>query len=788
MIKNYFKTAWRNLIRNKTFSFINILGFSLGMTCSLLIMLWVNDEKSVDAFHTNSARLYDVYYKQYFNKKVEAQRYTSGSLPDELKKVIPEVQYASGFRGKVLYTFEAGKKIIKENGAFAGADFFKMFSYPLVQGNAEASLKSPLSIAISQKMANDFFGNAKNAIGKTLRYENEKDFTVTAVFKNLPENTSDKFDCIINWNAYLVENAWAKEWGNYGPSTYIMTRPGADAQLLQEKITHFMDKYVGSSDSYRIELGIQHFSDMYLYNNLSGGKIDGGRIEYVRLFSIIAIFILLIACINFMNLTTARSVKRAKEIGIRKVAGAVRFALIRQFISEAILLTFIAVAFAIVLNVFVMPLFNQLTSKQISIPFNDFSFWIMLGILTITTGFVAGSYPALFLSSFNVIHILKGAPLFSNSALFFRKGLVVFQFVLSISLIISTIIVSKQIYFIQTRNLGYDRSNLMYISLDGDLIKKYEVFRDEAIKIEGVENVTRMSALPTDVDAETFDVDWTGKDPNASLKFEVASVGYDYAKTMKLQFAEGRDFSKEFATDSTGYILNEAAVKQIGYKNPIGKPLVFWQKKGTIVGVLKDFNTNSMHQSIKPLVLRLGEGEDYGNMLLRIKSSETKKVITQLEAVAKQLNPSFPLEYKFADEEFQKLYTSDNLVEKLSFYFAALAIFICCLGLIGLAMFTAEQRTKEIGIRKVLGASTGSLFALLSKEFLLLVVIALIIATPITWYGMNRWLQDFAYQTTISWWIFLAAGIIAIMIALITVSFNALKAAIANPVTSLRTE
>jgi len=788
MLKNYFKTAWRNLIRNKTFSFINILGLALGMACSLLILLWINDEKSVDTFHVNASDLYDVYYRQFFNKDVEAVRYTSGSLPDELKKSIPEIQYASGFREKRIYTFEAGKKIIKENAAFAGADFFKMFSYPLVQGSTETALRSPESIAISQKMANDLFGDAKNAIGRAIRYENKMNFTVTAIFKDLPENTSDGFDCLINWTAYLEENPWAKEWGNYGPSTYIMLNASANAAHVQQKLTHFMDKYIGSSDSYKIELGMQHFGDMYLYNKFKNGKIDGGRIEYLKLFSIIAIFVLLIACINFMNLTTAHSVKRAKEIGIRKVAGAVRSALIRQFIGESIWLTFIAVVLAILFSVLVMPLFNQLTSKQIVFPYSDFSFWLILVALTLATGFIAGSYPALFLSSFNVTRVLKGAPRFSSSAIFLRKGLVIFQFVLSVTLIIATMIVSRQIHFIQARNLGYDRDNLMYVSLDGDLIKKYETLKDEVSKTEGVENVTRISDAPTDLNSETFGVDWIGKDPNTSLKFEVASVGYGFTKTMKLQFVEGRDFSKNFATDSAGYILNEAAVRQIGYKDPVGKPITFWQKKGTIIGVLKDFHFNSLHESIKPLILRLGENESYGQMLVRSRAGETKKVIKQLEFISKQLNPDFPLSYTFADEEFQKLYTSENIIEKLSVYFASLAIFICSIGLLGLSMFTTEQRMREIGIRKVLGAGTASLFRLLSRQFLLLVIIALFLASPIAWYGMNRWLQDFAYRTTISWWTFISAGMIAIVIALITVSFHAIKAAFANPVRSLKTE
>jgi ABC-type antimicrobial peptide transport system permease subunit len=643
-------------------------------------------------------------------------------------------------------------------------------------------------MAISEKMAEIFFGDAKNAIGKTIRHENKKDFTVTAVFKNLPANVSDNFDCLINWDAYLEENDWAKQWGNYGPSTYIMLNASANPGLVQQKIEHFMDKFVGNSESYRIELGLQRFDEMYLYGNFKNGNINGGRIEYVRLFSIIAVFILLIACVNFMNLTTARSVKRAKEIGIRKAVGAIRFALIRQFIAEAIFITCIALIFALMLSALVMPWFNQLTSKEISIPFNQWSFWCIVAVIAVITGFVSGSYPALFLSSFNVIRVLKSSVKFSHSAIYFRKGLVVFQFALSIILIIATIIISNQIRFIQKRNLGFDKDNLAYINLDGDLVKKYELFKQKAGEVAGVEAITRMSAEPTDIGAETFMVDWPGKDPKASPKFECASIGYSYAKTMKLQFAEGRDFSKDFATDSTAYILNEAAVKQIGYKDPLGKPLTFWGRKGTIVGVLKDFHFNSFHQAIKPLILRLGENEDYGIMLARIKAGEANNTMAAMESISKELNPGFPFTYRFADDEFQKLYINENIIGKLSLYFASLAIFICCLGLLGLAIFTGEQRTKEIGIRKVLGANAASLFVLLSKEFLWLVIIALLIATPVAWYAMNNWLHDFAYHASISWWMFFVAGLVALMIALITVSFNAIKAALANPVKSLRTE
>ena len=775
--------------RNKAFSSLNILGLALGMACSLLIMLWVNDERSVDGYHAHGKQLYVIYERQYYDNKIEAGYYTPGLMAKEMKKEIPEVEYATGSSSEELNTFQSGEKIIKETGNYADSDFFKMFSYPLLQGAARNALSSPVSIAVSRKMANDFFGSPQQAIGKTIRYQNKKDFTITAVFENLPENSFDKFDYVINWDTYLEENSWAKEWGNNGPQTYIMLRADAKPALVEKKITRFLDKYnKEQSASFRIELGMQRFDDIYLHSNFKNGKIEGVRIEYVRLFSIVAIFILLIACINFMNLTTARSVKRAKDIGIRKVVGAVRLALIRQFIGEAMLLAFFAVVIAMGIVLLILPFFNHLTAKQIVFPFAHFSFWIILVGLAILTGFISGSYPELFLSSFSPIRVLKGSMKFSPSATWFRKGLVVFQFVLSIVLIIATIIISKQVNFIQTENLGYDRENLLYIPLDGDLTGKYTLFKEEAAKLPGVLKVSRMTATPTDLENSTGGVNWDGKDPNTTPMFTQASVGYDYVNTLKLQVVQGRDFSKDFATDSVAYILNEAAAKKIGYKDPIGKPLTFWQKKGTIVGVLKDFHYTSMHTAILPLVIRLREKENYGYALVRIEAGKTKEALASLESLCKSLNPKFPFSYNFSDEQFQKLYKSEMMVGKLSNYFAFLAIFICCLGLLGLAMFTAEQRTKEIGIRKVLGASAGSVFGLLSKEFMMLVLLALLIASPLAWFTMNKWLQDFAYHTSINLWIFLAAGALALLIALATVSFQAIKAAVANPVKSLRAE
>jgi predicted permease len=789
MLKNYLKIALRNFWKNKSFSFINIFGLALGMACSLLIMLWVQDEKAMDGFFKDSDRIYSIYERQYFDNKIEAFHGTPGVLADEIKKVIPEIEYASGMAWNNFSNFQVGNKILKEEGNEAGTDFFKIFNYPLLQGNASTALSTPVSIAISRKMADDFFGSPQAAMGKTIRYENRKDFKVTAVFENISRHSSRKFDFLINWHAFLENNNWAKDWGNNGPATLIKLRPRANALAVEKKITRFLDTYnKDQSAAFRIELGLQRYDDLYLHSTFKNGKISGGRIEYVRLFSIVAVFILLIACINFMNLTTARSVKRAREIGIRKVVGAVRSALRYQFIGEAVLLAFFAIIISFGLVVLILPSFNTITGKQIPLPVDQSVFWFTLAGLALVTGIISGSYPAIFLSSLNPVRILKGTLKFTPGAAWFRKGLVVFQFALSTVLIIGTIVVSRQVDYIQSENLGYDRENLVYIPLEGDLTAKYSVLKEQALNIPGILHVTRISQTPTQIENGTGGVDWIGKDPKVLPMFTQASVGYDFTKTMNIRILEGRDFSKDFPTDSVGYLINEAALKKIGYKDPIGKPLTFWQKKGTIIGVVKDFHFNSLHQPINPIILRYGEKEGYGAVLVRTNPGKTKEAISGLEKLCRQLNPQFPFSYSFSDDEYQKLYRSEQVVSKLANSFAFLAIFISCLGLLGLAMFTAEQRTREIGIRKVLGASITSLFTLMSKEFLLLVCIALVIASPVAWWLMTNWLQNYAYRTPITWWMFLLAGALAIIIALLTVSFQATKASIANPIKSLRTE
>jgi predicted permease len=790
MLKNYIRVAWRSLLNNKAFSLINIFGLALGMACSLLIFLWVHDELGIDNFHAHNDRLYMMYEQEHVDGKLFAGYWTPGLLAQELKKRLPEVQYATDIMEHDGANFEANDKSIKQDGINADSDYFKMFSYPLLEGAPATALNTPAAIAISDKMAHSFFGSAHAAIGKTIRWENRRDFTVTAVFADLPAASSWKFNFVMNWMAELDANPWLKEWDNNSPNTAIMLRPDADPARVAPKLTHFLDDYNHSfTPTFRLDLAMQPYGESYLHGNFVDGRISGGRIEYVRLFSLVAVFILFIACINFMNLTTARSGRRAKEIGIRKVAGAFRGSLVRQFLSEAVLLTIIAALVAICLVTAILPSFNQLTDKNIAIPYNNILFWSgLLGFIGFT-GILAGSYPALFLSGLKPIRVLKGSLKFTGSSILFRKGLVVFQFVLSIILIIGTIVVARQISYVQNADLGFDRDNLVYIPMEGDLGSKYEVFRQQAARIPGVKLVSAIQDRPIHIGRDiTTSIDWTGKDPTTNVQFAVTAAGDDFVRTMRLNLLQGRDFYPNTLADTSSYLVNEEAVSIFKYNNPIGQPLKLWNRQGKIVGVLKNFHLTTLHQPILPLIVRLRNPADGGNILVRIDAQQTKEVLAGLEKISNNLNPKFPFTYFFTDEQYRRQYTSDVIVARLSNWFAALAIFISCMGLLGLAMFTAEQRTREIGIRKVLGAGTFSLLRLLSGEFLLLVLIALVIASPLAWWAMYAWLQDFAYQIHIEWWYFALAGAAAILIALLTVSFQAVRAAYADPVKSLRSE
>ncbi|HTN38007.1 MAG TPA: FtsX-like permease family protein [Arachidicoccus sp.] len=794
MIKNYFKTAWRNLFRNKIFSLINVLGLALGLTFSLFIFLWVKDEQNIGKFNQDSAEIFKVYERQFTGGTIKTQPNTPGILAAEMKKVLPQVQFASGFSDYLPNnTFRVGDKIIEKSGAFADEDFFKIFNYHLINGSASSALSGPVDIAISKSMAMQFYGSAENAISKTIRFNDTIDLRVSSVFeipKNAPPNM--KFEYLINWKVFLGKFKNMQSWSNTGVSTFVMLKKETNPETFKGEVRNFLDKYADFDKHYKEELGLQRFDEMYLYSQFDGnGNPEGGRIAYVRLFSLVAFFILLIACINFMNLTTARSAKRAKEVGVRKIVGAYRLSLILQFLGEALVLAFISMIIAIGLVNFLLPVFNQITQKNINFPIYDRSFWLSLVTITIFTGLISGVYPALFLSSFNPIKVLKGSVKTGRGSIMFRRSLVVLQFVLSIILIIAAIVVSRQVNYIQTKNLGYNRNNLIYIQQKGALRQRYKLFKQEVSKMPSIESISRISSpTPTDIRSSTSGIDWEMKSPNIRPIFSDVGVGYEFANTMKIDFLLGHDFRRGFATDSVGYILNETAVKEIGYKDPIGKSFSMWGEKGTIIGVVRDFNFTSLRTAVGPMILYL-EDKDVdgdGTILIRAQPGKTRDVLTGLESTWKKINPEFPFSYSFADAAYEQLYKSEQMAGRLSNIFAVLAIFISCLGLLGLVMFTAEQRRKEIGIRKVMGARPGSLFILLSREFIFLVLIASLIAMPIAWISMNNWLQNYSYHIHFSWWIFAVGGGLSIFLTLLTVSFQAIKAARINPIISLRTE
>jgi len=676
----------------------------------------------------------------------------------------------------------------KEKGRFVEKDFLRMFSFKLTKGDPATALARPDAVVISKKLADKYF-KGQDPVGKMIRIDNTDNVIVTGVLAEIPKSSSLTFDFLMSFEQWRKKNDWAKDWGNNGPRCYVMLAPNTSLDKVNAKIKNYIK--TKNKDS-NVELFLQNYGESYLYSDWENGKQNGGRIEYVKIFSIVGIIILIIACINFMNLATARSLRRAREIGVRKVVGAGKGQLIGQFIGEALFVSFLAICISLLIVFLLLPAFNTLTEKHLSIDLTDPSFLLILIGLVLVTGFISGSYPALFMSSLKPIVVLKGLLKFRPGATYFRKALVVFQFALSIILILGMIVIYRQIDFIHNKNLGFAKEDLLYIPLEGDLQKTYPTFKDQLLRQPGIKSVTSAQSNPLEVGSSTSGVRWPGKDTTKLILFSSNPVTYDYIKTMGIQLVSGRDFSTDYGLDTMNYLVNEAAAKKIGYKDPVGKELTMWGDKGMIVGLMKDYHHNSLHVPIEPLILRLHKmswgGTYWGNIIVRTEKGKTKEAIANMEKLYKQFNPGFPFKYYFTDDEIANRYKAEYTVSKLSRYFAFLAIFISCLGLFGLVTFTAEQKTKEIGIRKVLGASVTGIVGMLSKDFLTLVIIAAVIAFPVAWWAMHRWLNDFAYRVNIGWWVFVVAGIVALLIALLTISFQSIKAAVANPVKSLRTE
>ncbi|MDR3711289.1 MAG: ABC transporter permease [Puia sp.] len=782
MLKNYFKIAWRNLRNNKVYSFINIAGLALGLACTILIALWIKDERSYDRFHANGDRLYRVL------DNVDWGTLTTGtSLPmllnPALKKDMPEIKYASTLSDDNLL-LTAGNTRYKEKGCYVTDDFLHMFSFPLLKGDVNTALSPLNGIVISQRTAHKYFGN-EDPIGKIIKVDNTDPFVVTAVLKDIPANSSLQFDWLIPFEYHHKKNPWLDNWGNYASFIYVQLAPGASLGKVNAKLQHFMAK-TRNDNGIKDELFLQSFGDAYLHGNYNAGKPAGGRIEYVRLFSIIAVFVLLIACINFMNLSTARSSKRAKEVGIRKVIGAERKFIVLQFLGESLLLTLFSVVLALFIVALTLPAFSTIMGKQLSLKLSDPAFIMAAILITLVTSLVSGSYPAFFLSSFKPVQVLKSAVIKSGNANLFRKGLVVFQFALSILLIVGTLIVSQQIGYIRNKNIGMDKEHLLTLTAEGGLYEHLDAFQNELSQSPGIAGVTVIGQNPIAINSTSADLDWSGKPPKQVVSISATAVGYDFLKTLGVPLVDGRDFSRT-RPDSNSYIINESAARLMSLKNPIGQIVKFWAGKGPIIGVVKDFHLHSLHEAITPLILTLQPG-NVSLFMVRTEKGKTQEAVTSLQSMAQKYNPAYPFEYHFLDELYEQTYKSEMIVGKLVRIFAVMAILISCLGLFGLATFTAEQRIKEIGIRKVLGASVSGIAALLSKEFLRLVFIALVIASPIAWWAANNWLSGFVYRISIGWQVFVLAGLAAILIALVTVSSRAIKAALSNPVKALRSE
>ena len=791
MLKHNFLIVFRNFKRDKSTFFINLIGLSTGLACALLIYLWVNDELNIDSFHKNDSRLYQVMQNYELANGIVTWDYTPANLAKALLEEMPEVEISvtlnsSYIRPRGMFSNE--NIHMRASGRYASKDFFRLFSYQLIQGNSEKVLTDKNAIVLSENLALKLFNTTENIIGKTVKGNHDlydKTYQVTGVFKNSPVNSTDKFDFLFSYELLLAEQEWTHRWESDPAETYLILKKGTDVNHFNKKIAGFLRSKTPTREP--STLFLQQYSKRYLYGNYENGVQAGGRITYVKLFSVIAVFILLIAGINFINMSTANASTRLKEIGIKKTLGANRKTLMVQYLSEAMLLTFLSLFIALVIVEMFLPQYNNITGKHLSLSLN-LNLLISIAAITFLTGIISGSYPALYISRFSPVNIIKGKVTTSAKELWIRKGLVVFQFTLSIIFIISFFIINKQVEFTQTKNLGYSRDNILCFQWQPAFNTDLTGFLARLKNIPGVMNASNMSgSIVSDIYIGSG-YSWKGDESDKNYAFKNLQIDYDCIETLGIDVIEGRSFSREFGDNYSEIILNEAAVKKMGLKNPVGKTVEYGNDgvRRQIIGVVKNFNYGSLHESVKPLILTYNPAGR--KIMVKMKAGTERAAIERLEKIYKEFNAGQPLEFTFLDDEYQNLYDSEMRTGKLSKYFAGLAIIISCLGLFALASFTAQKRRKEIGIRKVLGSSEIGIIYLLSSEFTKLVIVSILIAVPLSYLITKSWLQDFAYRINITWWIFAFSGGIALVIALATVSFQAIKAATANPVEALRYE
>ncbi|HKK11492.1 MAG TPA: ABC transporter permease [Flavobacteriaceae bacterium] len=789
MIKNYFKIAFRNLWKNKTFSFINILGLTVGMASAILILLWIQNEMSHDRFHKKLDRIYTLNNRDKFNGELWAWNTTPKILAPTIKKEFPDVEEAVRVT-RANFLFSIGDKHLNAQGSFVDPNFLKVFTFPLVKGNDSIALNAVDQIVITEQFAKKLFGN-EEAFGKVLRIDSTDNFTVTGILKDSPNNTRFNFEYLLPWS-YLKKLGWDDTyWGNNSIQSFVLLKPGVKESAFDTKIKNItIDHTKDSDDPSATQVFTQPLKDWWLYSKSENGQYIGGRIEKVKLFVIIAIFILLIACINFMNLSTARSEKRAKEVGIRKVVGAQKTLLITQFIGESILLAFLAFILAIGIVELCLPAFNHLVGKSLFIDFRNMSHWLFAMSFILFTGLLAGSYPAFYLSSFKPVKVLKGTFKASHALVTPRKVLVVLQFTFAIALIICTIIVERQIKYAQNRDSGFNKDKLVYTFLQGDVDKHYNLIKNELLSSGAAVAVTKSMSPITNRYSDGWGWSWPGStEADNKTDFVRMASDADFAKTLGTQIIEGRDIDVyQYPTDSTAMLLNEAAVKVMRLEHPLGAIVNADDDHWHVVGVVKDFIYESPYEKVQQLAV-FGAKSWFNVMHFKLNpANSTQKDLELAETVFKKYNPQYPTNFNFVDESYALKFREEKRIGTLAALFAGLTIFISCLGLFSLATYMAENRTKEIGVRKVLGASVMNISSLLSKDFLKLVIISFFIASPIAWYAMHQWLKDYNYHIDIEWWVFALAGFTASIIAIITVSYQAIKAAIANPAKSLRTE
>jgi putative ABC transport system permease protein len=786
MIRNFFTVAIRNFLRQKFYSFINLFGLASGLICALFIYLWVNDELSKDKFHKDSDRIFQVVSNLQFNEgETLTWDITPGPLGELISDNFPEVELAVRTMDNNNQLFQYKDNAFYESGYFADPGFFKLFSFKILQGVPNTDSANISSISISQKLSTKLFGS-EDPIGKTVKINNSRDYAIAAVFEDVGTESSLAFDFILPMEVYKKNRGTGFNWGNFDHPLYLKIADASKVEDLRNKINEESAKAVkaagnGGGGNYYL----QPFTERYLNSQFENGQPVGGRIKYVQIFSIVAVFILAIACINFMNMATAKAATRSKEVGVRKVVGAQRKSLVLQFIAESTFISFLAMVIAVAVVYLMLPLFNSIVSKEISLQLFEPKFLVTVILIVLVTGLLAGSYPAFYLSSYQPAQVLKGGSAQATGTSL-RKVLVVFQFALTVILIACSLVVYNQIEFIRNKNIGYDRESLINFSARGNLFKQFEAFKTEALQFPGIISVGKSNSTLVEVGNQNGSVEWQGKDPNSQVFFRTVVVDYDFIETMGLTVVEGRSFKKEFQ-DTASFIISRTAADVMGMNDPVGESLTQWGNKGTIVGVIEDFHSRSMHEAIDPIVL-MCRPDWTGNIFVRFDGTKTKEAVQHLSGLYKKFNPEYPFAYSFVDDDFEKLYNNEKVTGSLALGFTIMAIIISGLGLLGLAAYTAERKRKEISIRKTLGATVAGIVSMMSRDFIVLSSIAAIIGCPVAYFLMEKFLEGYAYHTTPGWELFIITAGAVLLMSLITVIFQVTKAAVANPVDALRNE